>query len=62
MSEVVASNFDPAQIRSIQPECLAAMPGPVFEILESDLSDQQLKGLDAIQGQGDGEDVGGPVF
>ncbi|GIR75133.1 MAG: hypothetical protein CM15mP77_2900 [Synechococcus sp.] len=58
MNEVVASNFDPAQIRSIQPECLAAMPGPVLEILESDLSDQQLNGLEALQGQGDGEDIG----
>ena len=61
VNKVVASGFDPAQIRSIQPECLAALPGPVFKILEPDLSKKQLNGLEALQGEGGG-DIGGPVI
>ena len=60
--KLATSNFDPAQIRSIQPECLDAMPGPVLEILLPDLSDIQLSGLEVLQGQGDVEDIGGPVI
>ena len=48
MNQVVASEFDPDQIRSIQPECLAALPDPVFKLLEGDLSASQLNGLDAL--------------
>ena len=48
MNQIVASNFDPAQIRSIQPECLAALPDPVFKLLEGDLSASQLNGLEAL--------------
>ena len=48
MNQVVASNFDPAQIRSIQPECLASLPDPVFRLLEGDLSASQLNGLEAL--------------
>ena len=59
MSQDVASEFDSAQIRSIQPEALAAMNTQVFELLEGNLSASQLNGLELL---GDGEDIGGPVI
>ena len=48
MNEVVASYFDPAQIRSLQLEFLASLPDPVFSLLEDDLSASQLNGLDNL--------------
>ena len=48
MDEVVASHFDPAQIRSLQLEFLASLPDPVFSLLEDDLSASQLNGLDNL--------------
>ena len=48
MNKVVASNFDRDQIQSIKPECLAAMPKEVFNLLEDDLSTTQLNGLENL--------------
>ena len=48
MNQVVASNFSPAQIQSIQPECLASLPDPVFQLLEGDHSAAQLNGMEAL--------------
>ena len=53
MNKVIASNFDRDQIQSIKPECLNAMPGSVFSLLEPDLSNQQLTQLAALQSQGE---------
>jgi hypothetical protein len=48
MTRDVVSQFIDAQVRSIQPEALAAMNTPVFELLEDSLSASQLNGLASL--------------
>ena len=62
LKPAAVKKFSGKQIGKLLPDALMALPQPSFNAISDLFTPSQLNGLEALQGQGDGENIGGPVI